>query len=96
MKRTIECIKNVFNPDAAGSASPFVLNVGDTVVWNNQGDGTHNCVSTGKPTLPQDVPDFDVGATSIEIGPFAQATGPQGIPYTCTHHAGMDGIIVVV
>jgi plastocyanin len=95
MKRTIECIDNVFNPDANSNPVPFVIQVGDTVVWHNQGNDTHNCVSTGNPRLPSEVPDFDVGQTSIEIGPFTTRTDQQGIQYTCSHHPGMDGIIIV-
>jgi plastocyanin len=95
MKRTIECIGNVFNPNAQGNAAPFFIEVGDTVVWHNQGNGTHNAVSTGTPRLPKEVPDFAINATSIEIGPFTTPTDDHGIKYTCTHHQGMDGVLVV-
>ena len=98
MQRQIECIGNVFNPDANNLPAPFVIEVGDTVVWNNQGNGKHNCVSTGTPKLPTsdgNVPDFAVGSKSISVGPFTTPTDAQGIPYTCTHHPGMDGVIKV-
>lgn len=95
MRRTIICQDDTFNPDANDNPLPFVVKVGDTVVWQNNDGAVHNCVSTGNPKLPQEVPDFAGGTTSIEVGPFTAPTDDNGIKYTCTHHPGMDGVIKV-
>lgn len=90
MKRTIEIVDNVFNPP---NNDPFVIEVGDTVVWHNQDGVLHNAISLGNPAFH--TPDFGRG-DSVEVGPFTAPTDAHGIAYFCDLHTNMNGTLIVV
>lgn len=89
MQRIIEIKDNVFNPP---NNDPFVIEVGDTIVWHNQDGVLHNAISLGNPAFH--TPDFGPG-NSVEVGPFTAATDSHGIAYFCSRHSNMNGTIIV-
>ena len=93
--KTIPIKGNVFNPPATAvnHGANFVIEVGDTVEWDNQDHVLHNVVGLGTPVFSLD--SFGHGKTS-PVGPFSAATDANGVKYTCTLHNNMDGFIVVV
>lgn len=86
---------NVFNPTTTfpNGGEKFVVEVGDSVAWDNQDNVEHNVMSLGTPAFSLD--DFGHGLTK-SVGPFTAATDQNGVEYTCTLHADMNGWIVVV
>jgi plastocyanin len=89
-EKTIVIKDSVFNPP---SNDTFVIQVGDTVVWDNQDNMAHNVRSLGSPAFSLDP--FGPGKTQ-PVGPFLAPTDQNGVPYTCDLHANMNGRLVVV
>lgn len=74
---------NVFNP------SQVDLSQGGTVTWNFGGINTHNVTFSAATGAPANIPDTPSGSTQRTFA--AKGT----FNYSCTNHAGMNGVVIV-
>lgn len=88
---------HIFDDAAQGRGfkpQKVVVTIGDTVTWINDGPNghKHNAHRDSAPT-------FDTGLLALgekKVITFNQATGADGLAYSCTPHPDMTGSIVVV
>ena len=81
---SVEVSNNAFTPNSVDIA------VGGTVTWTwAAGSVLHNVTFSGGAGAPSNIGDMSTGTASRT---FSTA---GSFPYSCTHHAGMNGTVVV-